>query len=307
MRILLVRLDGIGDALACAPLVAALRAAGHELGVALSQANAAIFSETAFEWTHVLRRNPWPAHGHAREDVSATIASARRIGYELALIASEEPDAYALAAGCAPRRVGFVNGWEKPLKSLRARRFLDRAIVRPASLSRHTEHEVETLFRLGGRLFDERTPTRDLARLRPLVVGGGGETERGEYLALQLGPKWDAAGIERAVLARLEAALVEVLPVQRLGANDRTGFASEDEMRAWKRTIAAARVLVTPDGGAAHVAGMTGTPCVDLFPAGAHLRAQMRRWAPWASRSALLVADRDAPVVSAARELCARS
>ena len=32
MKVLLVRLDGIGDALICTPLIAALRTAGHELG-----------------------------------------------------------------------------------------------------------------------------------------------------------------------------------------------------------------------------------------------------------------------------------
>jgi hypothetical protein len=37
--VLLVRLDGIGDALVCAPLVAALRDAGHELGAVFSTRN----------------------------------------------------------------------------------------------------------------------------------------------------------------------------------------------------------------------------------------------------------------------------
>ncbi|MBV8073832.1 MAG: hypothetical protein JO140_00280, partial [Candidatus Eremiobacteraeota bacterium] len=133
------------------------------------------------------------------------------------------------------------------------------------------------------------------------------EAPRGAYIAFQRGPKWEAAGVAGAQLARLEDGLREVLPVQTLGANDATSFASEDAMRAWKRTIAAARVLVTPDGGAAHVAGMTATPCVDLFPNGPEVRRQMRRWAPWASPRALLIADRDAPVVAAARDLCGRS
>ncbi len=57
---LLVRLDGIGDALVCTPLIAALRAAGHELGLALSDRNADIFAPQTATATHVLERIPWP-------------------------------------------------------------------------------------------------------------------------------------------------------------------------------------------------------------------------------------------------------
>ena len=325
MKILLVRLDGIGDALACTPLIAALRDVGHQLGVALTQRNAAIFARSTFAWTHVLDRKPWPAHGHARADVEATIAHATEIGYDLALVASEEPDAYRLAQRCAPQRVGFINGWEKPLKSLVGRRALTRAIVRPAAAARAREHEVETLFALGAGLHAEAAPTRELHRLRPLVVDGGAG-ERGP-IALQLGAKWTAMKIDRAQLGEWIRALHTAGPIRLLASGaeasevgavrdflldaahavDATVFDGEPGMRAWKRAIAEAAVLVTPDTGAAHVAGMTGTPCVDLFPDEPHVAAQMRRWAPWASPSALLVADPHAPVVAAARELCARS
>ena len=39
-KLLLVRTDGVGDALVCAPLLAALRDAGHEVGALLSTRNA---------------------------------------------------------------------------------------------------------------------------------------------------------------------------------------------------------------------------------------------------------------------------
>ena len=44
MRVLLVRLDGIGDAAVCTPLIVALLEAGHEVGVALTTRNAGIFA-----------------------------------------------------------------------------------------------------------------------------------------------------------------------------------------------------------------------------------------------------------------------
>ena len=327
LKILLVRLDGIGDALACTPLIAALRSAGHELGVALTQRNAAVFARTAFAWTHVLERKPWPAHGHAARDVEATVTAAQTIGYDLALIASEEPDAYALGTRCAPRRVGFINGWEKPLKSLATRRLLDRAIVRTASAKRAREHEAETLFRLGQGLHAEAQPTRDAARLRPLIVDGAPEHEPQKApIAVQLGPKWAAMGIERARLGEVVSELRAVAPVRLLVSGEEAGeirglreflddaesidatvFDGEEGMRAWKRAIAEARTLVTTDTGAAHVAGMTGTKCVDVFADVPWARADMRRWSPWGSPHACLIAGRDAPIVAAARDLCARS
>lgn len=320
MKILLVRLDGIGDALACTPLLAALRDAGHRLGVALTRRNAAIFSRDALEWTHVLERTPWPGHGHAAADVERTVVEAARIGYELALVASEEPDAYDLAMRCASKRIGFTNGWEKPLKSVVMRRKLDRAIVRAASPSRVREHEAQTMFRLGAGLCDEPEPTREVARLRPLVCEPAAVARN---VAVQLSPKWGAFGIDHVRLGAIVRGLSELAPVRLFASSDEaaeiralglqnagidaTIFDGDEGMRAWKRAIAEAGVLVTPDTGAAHVAGMTGTPCVDVFPRSAHVRNDMQRWRPWASPAANLIGDRDAPVVAAARDLLGKT
>jgi ADP-heptose:LPS heptosyltransferase len=53
------------------------------------------------------------------------------------------------------------------------------------------------------------------------------------------------------------------------------------DVPGWKAAIASAAALITPDSGAAHVAGMLGVPCVDCFPPG---RArEMARWSPWAA------------------------
>jgi ADP-heptose:LPS heptosyltransferase len=66
VKILLVRGDGIGDALVCAPLVAALRDAGHEIGALLSTRNRYAFAERTFARVHVLERIPWPRHGSTK-------------------------------------------------------------------------------------------------------------------------------------------------------------------------------------------------------------------------------------------------
>ena len=52
MRVLLVRLDGIGDAAVCTPLLVALLEAGHEVGIALTTRNAGLFAPHAIVAEH---------------------------------------------------------------------------------------------------------------------------------------------------------------------------------------------------------------------------------------------------------------
>jgi ADP-heptose:LPS heptosyltransferase len=60
--------------------------------------------------------------------------------------------------------------------------------------------------------------------------------------------------------------------------------------REWIDAIDASASLVTPDTGAAHLAGMIGVPVVDVFP-DMHFEAQTRRWRPWASSSIVVRAS----------------
>jgi ADP-heptose:LPS heptosyltransferase len=301
-----VRGDGIGDALVCVPLIAALRQAGHTVGAVLSTRNRAALATRTFSAVHVLERIPWPRHGSTPESYGRALGEARRERYEVALIASEEIEAYAFAreAGIA-RRVGFVNGWEKPLKTLRVRGLLSESLVRPASGRRASEHEVETLFRLGRGLHAEAAPPRDAARLSSLVLDTA--VARGERIALQVTPKFAGAGLDAAAFAALARALRERFSavaavsddpefagrVQELGG----GAVELPPPGGWKQTIAAARALVAPDSGATNLAGMLGVPCLALFAPGPHVERDMERWRPWighALTSPLDALDRDA-------------
>ena len=134
MKILIVRCDGIGDALVCAPLVAALRDAGHELGIVLGVGNRDVFAKRTFARVHVLERIPWPEHGSTPKSRTKALADVRAIGYDVALIASEEVEAYAFAKDAKiPRRIGFINGWEKPFKTVQVKMMLTQSILRPAT------------------------------------------------------------------------------------------------------------------------------------------------------------------------------
>jgi ADP-heptose:LPS heptosyltransferase len=296
VKVLLVRLDGIGDAVICTPLIAALRAAGHELGLALSDRNAEVFAPAAASATYVLERIPWPQHGStpaSRARADAQIAAA---GYDVALIASEEPEAYELAAP-VPQRVGFTTGWLKPFKSAWIKRRVTRAISRAATVRGADAHEAEIMLRLGAGLV-AGPPERDAARLRPWIAGDVALPERRGVL-VQLGAKWNALGLADALLARVWSTLRAggarfiAAPAER-AALDAHFPALEVEApattRDWIAALDAAAAVVTPDTGAAHVAGMIGVPVVDVFP-DAHFDVQTRRWRPWASSSIVVRAS----------------
>lgn len=319
MNVLLVRADGIGDALVCAPLIAALRAEGHTVGAVLGTGNRSIFARDALAAVHVLERIPWPAHGSTPASYARALAEVRALAYDCALVASEEPEAYtfARAAGIA-QRVGFINGWAKPFKSLAVRRTLTRAIARPATARRAREHEVAAIFRLGEGLVREAAPTRDLARLRAIVLGSAEANSHAHAQALVnantkvgSGPIVLAAslklarfGLDRAAFGALARVLRERLPTHEIAIcgsdadlvravardGDARSYAGLDVTR-WKALIARAAAVITPDSGAAHVAGMLGVPTVDLFAPGPATAYDARRWAPWAAPHRTLTLD----------------
>ena len=245
-----------------------------------------------------MQRIPWPKHGYTAETQDPAMRAICEAKYHIALIASEEPAAYSFArAAGIPLRVGFHNGLQKPLKSWWARRQCTRALYRPAVLSEFPRHEVQTQFALGDDLHAENGPSLDVRRLRDLIVDHDKPDEKRPLLQLTkkwLGPERSLREVAnwlqdvrhfapwRIVAAENERFSVE--PIARQAALSVEYFA---DVRTWKEAIAAASVLLTPDTGAAHVAGMIGTPVVDIFER-QHFERNARRWAPWAAPSRLL-------------------
>lgn len=291
-KIVLVRVDAIGDALVTTPLIAALRENGHEVGVVLSDANAGIFDEHAIAWSHVLERIPWPQHGSTAASHARTLAEMRDRSYDVALIASEEPEAYAIAREAEiAERIGFHNGWQKPFKSLWIATQCTSTIYRPAVASRTREHEVETLYKLGARFVASPAPPRDPVQLAHLLLAA--VPDRDSTVVVQLTPKWRASGVsDDALVSTLRALATRDL--RAVAASSEKDFATAIAARAsisldvfatlepWKIAVARAATIVTPDTGSAHLAGMLGTPCVDCFP---HEDFDLRekRWSPWAA------------------------
>ena len=282
----------------CTPLIAALRDAGHSVGMALSDRNRDIFAPGVLYARHVLDRIPWPKHGSTPQSTRIARTRIAAAGYDVALVASEEPEAYRLARGI-PQRVGFTTGWAKPLKSLWVRRQLTRRVRRAASVGVERAHEAEIIFRLadGLGLHGELEPTRDPARLRPLILADA--PAPGEYVVVQLGRKWTGIGLDPATAGTIVSALAArgaqlvASPAERdeaaLLAHGAAFIVCPDVMK-WKRVIGGARLVVTPDTGAAHLAGMLGIPVIDCFP-NADAAAQIARWHPWAAPYSAFLAD----------------
>ncbi len=187
--VLIIRLDAIGDALALTPLLAALGADAVPVDVVLRRGNAGVFASRAVRQTVI-------GDFKLRSSDRATIDAIEALGRELqtqryshVLVATEDPGGYRLArATGAPVRVGFTHVWGKPFKTLWTRQFLTRSIHRSAGEDHCKPHECEVLFRLAAPLIGEQEPTRDLARLRPLVLEA--EPAPDERVAVQITDKW---------------------------------------------------------------------------------------------------------------------
>ena len=292
--VLIIRLDGIGDALALTPLLAALQHDGIAADVVLRPANAGVFASRAVRRVVVAE---FALRSGSAQDLAAVESLGRDLrgeGYTHVLVATEDPSGYRLArATAAPQRVGFYNGWGKPFKSLWTRRFLTQRIYRSAGLDRRAPHECEVLFRLGSSLTSEREPAKAAARLRPLVLDD--EPSRDERIAVQITDKWERSGMTQQDVIATIAAISATTPVRALASRTESVYARSlardagieievfDAIAPWKNAIASARGVVAPDSGAVHVAGMTGTPVVAVFPVSRELRLQTARWAPWAA------------------------
>jgi ADP-heptose:LPS heptosyltransferase len=305
VRVLLVRLDGVGDAAACVPLIAALREAGHGVGVALTTRNAGLFSPLAVEAEHVLERHPWPAHGSTAASTAAAKAQIAQQRYDVALIASEEPEAYRLACGI-PTRIGFTTGLLRPFKNVWVRAHVTRAIARSQRAGAPDAHEVEVLYRLGATLVRSPLPSCDTDALRPVLLAGAAPARSGGTIVLQAGAKWAAVGVSDGALREVTAALggrlrVVAAPSDAAAARDALHVDVETfaDLHGWVRALDASTAVITPDTGAAHVAGMLGVPVIDVF-GDTGFAAQVRRWRPWASPYAVLRASQLAGGTAAA-------
>jgi|GEM_PF-381642 len=299
--ILLVRLDGVGDAALCIPALEGLRRAFPEavFGAVCSEANAALFSQRV-ERIHLFREG---------EPVSRLHETIRPLRYAKALVATEEVAGYEIARRSgAAERAGFWHRLHKPFKSLWQRAQLTQAVYRPAARPRAPEHEVQTLYRLAVALgASEPAPAtaHDLRAWMRVEPSPDARTANGA-VGFQISPKWRSAGYTPSAIAAVVSEAFSALGVAEqstrgvlLSAADDADLASAIQeqlspaigarirllaslsLPQWIGAIDSLDTLVTPDTGAAHVAGMLGRRVVDVFDPHDFERL-CAQWHPWA-------------------------
>ena len=302
--VLIIRLDGIGDALALTPLLAALRAREIVADLVLGTNNAALFTPAAARHVEIAPfalRSSTPANLAMIRSFAARLAPHE---YGAILVPTEDPGGYRLARAVgAPARIGFANGWGKPFKTLWARSLLTTTLYRPAGLGSRGRHECQVLFELGRSIVGDASPTRDPEMLRPLLLDHA--FDRDERVAVQVTQRWERFGVAARALARFLQSLAGSARIRPISSAAESGFADAVEqasgvrveryafLQPWKESIAQARVLVAPDSGAIHVAGMLGTPAVALFPPQRRLDLQIARWHPWAAPYRIVTIESD--------------
>jgi ADP-heptose:LPS heptosyltransferase len=292
--VLVIRLDAIGDALALTPLLSAFGERSIRVDLVLTASNARVFSGRAARRAFVAPfglRSSSPQNLQAIADFGGAL---REHGYSHVLVATEDPGGYRLARAIrAPYRVGFANGWGKPLKTLWVRSLVNHVVLRTAGLDPKKPHECEVLWKLGTSLLGDAEPPRDPKRLSPLILED--QVQHTSRTLFQFTDKWDRLGIpfesvcdafeiiaSQAQLHAIAATAEEAYAcraAQALGINVEL-FSSLDP---WKAAIASAAAVVAPDSGAIHLAGMLGTPTVAVFPDSSNFAVQTARWAPWAA------------------------
>lgn len=306
---LIVRLDAIGDALALVPLIAALRERGASVDVVLRPANAGVFSKAAVNAVHVATFPLRDGSPEARREIARLGSALAAAHYDYALIATEDLAGYRLArASGARRRIGFENGWGKPLKTLWARLLCTRTVHRTAGLDPRAPHEAQVLFSLGRDIVGDSMVPRDPMRLRRLVVDSDPAPD--DRVVFQVTDKWERMGATLADLVALARSLSARHAIRFVAAQSESAYAQEfskaagvsieyfAELAPWKEAIASAKAIVAPDSGAVHVAGMTGTPTVAVF-ATQNFALQTARWSPWASPYRVVKLETAWPVIAA--------
>jgi ADP-heptose:LPS heptosyltransferase len=297
--VLLVRLDAIGDALTLVPLVAALRRHDFRIGALLRPVNANVFSSGALDRVHIAAEPPQ----------AQLVRELQEAGYDAALVVTEKPEGYRIARRAGiPVRIGFENGWGKPLKTLWVRRMCTQTHYRTAGLDPHAPHECEVVYSLACGLLPDPQPPRDARILRPLVIDQ--EPRPDSRIAFQVTEKWTRLGASPKDVIELAQRIGAHHAMRYIGAqaeagyvrafSNASGFSVETfaTLAPWKTAIAAARAIVAPDSGAAHVAGIVGTAAVSCF-AREHFALQSRRWAPWAAPHRVVCMEPSWPLVAA--------
>jgi len=304
-KVLLIRLDRLGDTLLTTPMIAALREGLSDLELTLL---------TSPVGTQVLEHDPrvdrlvaFDPVGKSLWDVLKLAGEVRRHGYDAVLAISEKrwPRLITLLSG-ARHRIGFDPGASQPLKALSLRLVLTDRVPSPNDPGRPSAlHEVERYMRLLQPLGIHAQPGPLAMTIGPQDeqwvrgrLDAGGILSGNAPLGVHLSPKWALEGWRPAALVRCVLCLRDALPkVPVVVTHSRAehdwaapvaqmceeagALALETaQVGQWAAALAKCRLVVTVDTGAVHLAAALGVPVVDIIPS-RNFEHVAGRWRPW--------------------------
>ena len=254
----------------------------------LTTRNAEAFADGTFAHVHVVERIPWPAHGSTPQPTPAALARRAR--------GAVRRGARGVGrAGSVPLRARE--------RSRRAHRLHERlGEAAQIALDARAAHATAGARSVGARRSRAHEVRSDVSTRHGLARGARADARS----APLCGRSWRANAASRttssscksparctrprpgarefrAIAGRVAHRYRTVVAASandadlasELAAPHRLGVRIYERVGTWREALVRARAVVTPDGGAAHLAGMAGVPCVDLFRAGP--RGRIRR------------------------------
>lgn len=300
MRIVLSRLDRVGDLILSTPAIASVRASWPDAHVTIvcSGYNSVVVARNRdIDALAILPDDEKPAAYGKRFRGSCDLAIA---------LAPCAPDFALVGATRAPIRVGYTYV-RRYIARFAAPLYLTRLAVseadpalsdrRPAYRVRHEVEQVLDLVRLAGgtSLRPELVvPIDDEDRRAVAAVPAGG-------IAFHLGARWFGNGSTKASTFALIAELRRFgLPIVATYGIDAAAEAAalrasgladcvvgELSFAQWAATFEKSRLVVTVDTGATHVASATRRPTVVLFEH-RYFHLSSQEWSPYRVRSVCL-------------------
>ncbi|NMC31881.1 MAG: glycosyltransferase family 9 protein [Veillonellaceae bacterium] len=303
-RILIIRLDGLGDTLLSLPLLDGLkhRWPDCEITYLASPRGASVFDadpRVSHLWVHELAN----MSRTQKCDLGKRIRAA---GFDLVFCLNEKfwPAVWTYMSN-ATIRVGFDPGWSQLPKTLLRHLTLTHRLPAPNDPAQASIHEVERYAALAGLAGcpDAAGPMRLM--LPPATRAWAGTALAGltpdpaaPLIGLHLSAKWTSEGWGDGACLTAARSLLDRFPQARLAVTagpgeekffetaaavlpaERYRLFCRLELMQWAALIARCRSLVSMDTGAVHLAAAVGTPAAVVFPEKNFVHASSR-WSPW--------------------------